>query len=80
VFSGDPWESEVGYCRAIRVANQVFVSGTAPLNDDGSVHGIGDPYLQAKRCLEIIAKAMLKLGCPLSAVVRTRLFVTDISQ
>jgi enamine deaminase RidA (YjgF/YER057c/UK114 family) len=79
VFSGAPWESEVGYCRAIRVANLVFVSGTAPVNDDGSVHGVGDPYLQAKRCLEIIELAMQKLGCPLSAVVRTRLFVTDIS-
>src|SRR5688500_3155849 len=73
VFSGAPWEKHVGYCRAVRVQNLIFVSGTAPMAEDGSVACPGDPYGQARRCLEIVRKAV---GA--ATVVRTRMFVTDI--
>ncbi len=77
-FSGAPWESRAAYCRAIRVGNRVWVSGTAPMDGD-KVHAPGDPYAQAVRCWDIVKSAMADVGCPMSAVVRTRMFVTDIS-
>ncbi len=79
-FSGAPWESKVGYCRAVRAGNQVSVSGTAPVDDKGGVFAPGDAYAQTKRCLDIIERALKELGADLSCVVRTRLFVTDISR
>lgn len=80
VFSGAPWEKKVGYCRAIRVGNLIFVTGTAPIAEDGSVFGIGDGYAQTKRSLAIIEKALQELGARMSDIVRTRMFVTDISR
>ncbi len=80
IQSGAPWESRVGYCRAIRVGSHVAVSGTAPVGDDGEVVGVGDAYAQAKRCIEIIEKALVEVGAELADVVRTRMFVTDIGQ
>jgi enamine deaminase RidA (YjgF/YER057c/UK114 family) len=79
-FSGAPWEARVGYCRALRVGPQIFVTGTAPVSEDGSVFAPGDGYAQAKRCFEIITRALESLGADLSCVVRTRMFVTDISR
>lgn len=79
VFSGAPWEARIGYCRALRSANRIFVTGTAPIKD-GVVHAPGDAYAQTRRCLEIIEEALTELGADLSNVVRTRMFVTDISQ
>jgi isochorismate pyruvate lyase len=80
VFSGAPWEKRVGYCRAIKAGNQIFVTGTAAVADDGSVFAPGDAYGQTKRCFEIIEKAISELGAGLGNIVRTRMFVTDISQ
>ncbi len=80
VQSGAPWEGVVGYCRAIRTGQQIFVSGTAPVADDGSTFAPGDAYAQAKRCLEIALAALGRLGAEASHVVRTRMFVTDISR
>jgi len=80
VYSGSPWEPKVGYCRAIRVGSHVFVTGTTAVGPDGKVVGPGDGYVQAKRCFEIIEKALGELGARLNEVVRTRLFVTDISR
>lgn len=80
ISSGAPWESIVGYCRAVRVGTHVAVSGTAPVGDNGEVVGVGDPYVQARRCIEIIARALEEAGATLGDVVRTRIFVTDISQ
>lgn len=80
ISTGAPWEPIVGYCRAVRVGPHIAVSGTAPVGDDGEVVGVGDAYVQAKRCIEIIEKALNEAGGGLSDVVRTRMFVTDISQ
>jgi enamine deaminase RidA (YjgF/YER057c/UK114 family) len=80
VYSGAPWEREVGYCRAVRAGNLIFVTGTAPVASGGGVHAPGDAYAQARRCFEIIRDALSQLNCPMSAVVRTRMFVTDISR
>ena len=78
-YTGAPWESIVGYCRALRAGAHVYVTGTAPVADDGSVFAPGDAYAQAKRCFEIIERALKDLDADLSHVVRTRMFVTDIS-
>lgn len=78
-FTGAPWEKKVGYCRAQRVGNQVFVTGTAPVAEDGTTAFPGDPYRQARRCFDIITKALNEVGAEPRHVVRTRMFVTDIS-
>ncbi|HXU45741.1 MAG TPA: RidA family protein [Thermoanaerobaculia bacterium] len=80
VSSGAPWEAEVGYCRALRAGAQIFVSGTAPVAPDGSTFAPGDAYAQAKRCLEIALAALAQFGAGAPDVVRTRMFVTDISR
>ncbi|MGQ0815180.1 MAG: RidA family protein [Gemmatimonadota bacterium] len=70
-----PWAATVGYSRAVRVGNHVYVAGTAPLGTDGEVVAPGDPYRQAQRCLEIIVEALHAAGASASDVVRTRMFV-----
>lgn len=79
-FSGAPWESHVGYCRALRSGDRIFVTGTASVNADGTVHAPGDGYEQALRCLRIIEGALAELGAGLEHVTRTRMFVTDIER
>jgi isochorismate pyruvate lyase len=79
-FSGTTWEAQVGYCRALRVGNQIYISGTAPVGDRGQVYAPGDAYAQAKRCFEIIQQALQALGADCHCVVRTRMFVTDITR
>lgn len=78
-FSKAPWEKTIGYCRAIRMGHQIAVTGTAPIGEDGRVFAPGKPYNQAKRCLEIIQKALFDLGAARTQIIRTRMFVTDIS-
>lgn len=80
VHSGAPWESIVGYCRAIRVGGIIAVTGTTSINADGSVHAPGDAYEQTRRSLEIIERALRELGVDRRCVIRTRMFVTDISR
>lgn len=80
VYSKAPWETEVGYCRALRAGDHIYVTGTAPVAEGGGVFAPGDGYAQARRCLEIIEKALKELGCDRTRVVRTRMFVTDISR
>ncbi|MEO9482367.1 MAG: RidA family protein [Ekhidna sp.] len=78
ISSGAPWEDQVGYCRAVRMGNTIEVSGTAPVLDGKTV---GDnAYEQTKVCLEIIQEAIEKAGGKMEDVIRTRMFVTDISQ
>jgi isochorismate pyruvate lyase len=79
VFSQAPWESKVGYCRAIRIGNIIAVTGTTSLTEEGLVYAIGEPYKQTQRCLEIIEKALTQLGVGRNQIIRTRMFVTDIS-
>lgn len=82
VSSGAPWEKKVGYCRAVRSGSFIAVSGTAPVAEGGGgiVHAPGDAHAQAARCIAIAAKALAALGATLADVVRTRMFVTDISR
>lgn len=79
VLTGSPWEPLVGYCRAIRVGNIVEVAGTTSMKD-GEIIGKGNAYLQTVQILKTIEEALLKVGARLEDVVRTRMFVTDISQ
>ncbi|QSF44902.1 RidA family protein [Paenibacillus tianjinensis] len=79
IFTGSPWESVVGYCRAIRIGNRIEVAGTTAMRD-GEVAFEGNPYGQTKFILQTIEKALNELGADLSQVVRTRMFVTDISK
>ena len=80
ISSGAKWESIVGYSRAVKVGNRIYVTGTTALGEDGDIVGIGDGYEQAKQCLRNIEKALNRLGAGLEHIVRTRMFVTDISR
>jgi isochorismate pyruvate lyase len=81
VSSKAVWEDQVGYCRAIRAGNLVFVTGTAPVDESGAgVHAPGDAEAQAARCLELIERALRQLGLDRTRITRTRMFVTDISR
>ncbi len=79
-YSGAPWEEKVGYCRALRTGNQVYVTGTAPISPSGETFAPGDAYRQARHCLQIIEVALMEVGAKLQHVTRTRMFVTDIEQ
>jgi len=77
VSSGTVWEGRVGYSRAVRAGNLVFVSGTTATDDQGNVVGRGDPEAQARFILEKIKRALEAAGASLSDVVRTRVYVTN---
>ena len=77
--SSGPFERQFAYCRAIRVGDQILVSGTAAVEPDGSVTP-GGAGPQTARCLAIIKAALEDLGGSLADVFRVRIFITDISQ
>jgi len=79
-FSQARWESQIGYCRALRAGRHIYVTGTAPVGDGGGVFAPGDAYAQARRCIELIGRALRELGADVAHVVRTRMFVTEIAR
>jgi enamine deaminase RidA (YjgF/YER057c/UK114 family) len=72
-----PWAEKVGYSRAIRVGDTIYVSGTAPTADDGTIAHPGDVYAQAKRALDLIVAALGEAGARPEHVVRTRIYVRN---
>ena len=80
ISSGAPWESIVGYSRAVRIGNHIWVAGTTATDENGNVVGVGDVAAQTRYVLKKIGRALNDAGATFADVVRTRMFVTDISQ
>ena len=79
VSSGSPFEPTIGFSRAVRVGNRIEVSGTAPIKD-GALMGEGNVYVQTKTCLDIITASVVAAGGKADDIVRTRVFLTDMTQ
>lgn len=80
ISSGAKWEDIVGYSRAVRVGTRIYITGTTALDEQGEIVGLDNGYAQAKQCIRNIERALKQAGATLASVVRTRMFVTDISR
>jgi enamine deaminase RidA (YjgF/YER057c/UK114 family) len=80
ISTGAKWEAIVGYSRAVRIGNTIEVTGTVAVDDTGAVVGAGDPYAQTAFILQKIERVLQQAGASMKDVVRTRMFVTDISR
>jgi enamine deaminase RidA (YjgF/YER057c/UK114 family) len=80
ISTGAKWESIVGYSRAVRVGNRVYMTGTTGIDESGNIVGEGDGYAQTVQVIRNIERALQKVGATLEHVVRTRMFVTDIKR
>jgi enamine deaminase RidA (YjgF/YER057c/UK114 family) len=78
--SGGKWEPIIGYSRAVKVGSRVYVAGTTATDAKGQIVGVGDPYAQTVQALKNIERALAQAGATLADVVRTRMFVTDVSR
>ncbi len=78
VASGNRWEPLIGFSRAVRVGSHIFVAGTTPVDADGIVIGLNDPYKQTQFTLKKIEEALKAIGASMSDVVRTRIYTTNI--
>lgn len=78
--SGVKWEDIVGYSRAVRFDNRIYVTGTTATNEQGDIVGIGNAYTQTVQVLRNIEKVLKQAGASFDDVVRARIYVTDISQ
>jgi enamine deaminase RidA (YjgF/YER057c/UK114 family) len=80
ISSGGKWEPIIGYSRALKVGNRVYVAGTTATDAKGQIVGPDDPYAQTVQALKNIERALTQAGAKLADVVRTRMFVTDVSR
>lgn len=78
--SGAKWETVVGYSRAVRVGDRIYITGTTATDENSNIVGAGDAYRQTAQCILNIERALKYFDASLENVVRTRMFVTDISQ
>ncbi|MBK6646959.1 MAG: RidA family protein [Anaerolineales bacterium] len=80
ISSGAKWEDIVGYSRAVKIGNIIEVAGTTAVDEDGNTVGVNDPYEQTHYALSKIEKALQAAGATMKDVIRSRMFVTDISK